>query len=192
MLVYFEGIDGVGKSTQIELLKQDNEGLIITKEPGGTSIGEKLRDILLHEKISKRAEILLFLADRAEHFSQIIQPNLNKIIISDRGFVSGLAYALANDENFKFDELLSLNKFALNDYLGDKFVFFKADESVIKQRLKQRNTNDEIENRGTGYLLRVQDFMEKILLNLGANVLKINASLPREKIFLEIKKFLYN
>lgn len=196
MLVYFEGIDGVGKSTQIELLKQDNPNLIITKEPGGTNLGEKLRDILLNkrnlnEQISKRAEILLFLADRAEHFAQIIQPNLDKIVISDRGFISGISYALANSDKFDLNELINLNKFALNDYLGDKFVFFKADENLILKRLKNRNTNDEIENRGIKYLIKVQEFMEKILLNLNCNYLQIDAALQREEIFKQIRKFIY-
>lgn len=190
MLVYFEGIDGVGKSTQIELLKQKKPNLIITKEPGGTNLGQKLRDILLHEKISQRAELLLFLADRAEHFSQIIQPNLGKTIISDRGFISGIAYALANYDKFEIDEIVNLNKFALNDYLGDKFVFFKADEDLIKQRLSDRNTNDKIENRGIKYLLKVQELMEKILLNLNCDTLEINAALEKEKILDLIENFL--
>ena len=75
MLIFFEGIDGVGKSTQIELLKSVYRNYLITKEPGGTLLGEKLREILLESnlKISKTAELFLFLADRAEHFEKVLK-----------------------------------------------------------------------------------------------------------------------
>ena len=94
MYILFEGIDGAGKSTQIARLAAAYPQAIVTKEPGGTKLGENLREILLKENdLDKRAEILLFLADRAEHFGKIIKPNLDKMILSDRSFVSGMAYA---------------------------------------------------------------------------------------------------
>ncbi len=73
----------------------DCPDIITTKEPAGTNLGVKIREILLNgEKISKEAETLLFLADRAEHYNRVLAPNRDKVIISDRGFISGIAILL--------------------------------------------------------------------------------------------------
>lgn len=190
MYILFEGIDGAGKSTQIARLAAAFPQAIVTKEPGGTKLGENLREILLKENdLDKRAEILLFLADRAEHFGKIIKPNLDKMILSDRGFVSGMAYALAGG-NFSFEELLNLNKFALQGNFPQKIVFFKADESTLRSRLNSRAQVDGIESRGFGYLLRVQDAMEEILQKLGVRYVAIDAALDEEKITNLIKEFI--
>ena len=190
MYILFEGIDGAGKSTQIARLAAAYPQAIVTKEPGGTKLGENLREILLKENdLDKRAEILLFLADRAEHFGKIIKPNLDKMVLSDRGFVSGMAYALAGG-NFSFEELLSLNKFALQGNFPQKIVFFKADENTLRSRLGSRAQMDGIEARGFEYLLRVQDAMEEILQKLGVRYVTIGAALDEEKITNLIKEFI--
>ena len=190
MYILFEGIDGAGKSTQIARLAAIFPQAIVTKEPGGTKLGENLREILLKENdLDKRAEILLFLADRAEHFGKIIKPNLDKMILSDRGFVSGMAYALAGG-NFSFEELLNLNKFALQGNFPQKIVFFKADESTLRSRLNSRAQMDGIEARGFEYLLRVQDAMEEILQKLDIRYVTIGAALDEEKITNLIKEFI--
>ena len=190
MYILFEGIDGAGKSTQIARLAAAYPQAIVTKEPGGTKLGENLREILLKENdLDKRTEILLFLADRAEHFGKIIKPNLDKMILSDRGFVSGMAYALAGG-NFSFEELLNLNKFALQGNFPQKIVFFKADESTLRSRLNSRAQMDGIEARGFAYLLRVQDAMEEILQKLGVRYVTIGAALDEEKITNLIKEFI--
>ena len=190
MYILFEGIDGAGKSTQIARLAAAYPQAIVTKEPGGTKLGENLREILLKENdLDKRAEILLFLADRAEHFGKIIKPNLDKMILSDRGFVSGMAYALAGG-NFSFEELLNLNKFALQGNFPQKIVFFKADENTLRSRLGSRAKMDGIEARGFSYLLRVQDAMEEILQKLDVRYVTIDAALDEEKITNLIKEFI--
>ena len=190
MYILFEGIDGAGKSTQIARLAAAFPQAIVTKEPGGTKLGENLREILLKENdLDKRAEILLFLADRAEHSGKIIKPNSDKMILSDRGFVSGMAYALAGG-NFSFEELLGLNKFALQGNFPQKIVFFKADESTLRSRLGARAQMDGIEARGFSYLLRVQDAMEEILQKLDIRYVAIDAALDEEKITNLIKEFI--
>ncbi|MEO1937666.1 MAG: dTMP kinase, partial [Sulfurimonas sp.] len=96
MYIAIEGIDTAGKSTQIAALQKHFPNAIITKEPGGTAIGAEIRSLVLSAKAqSKKAEFLLFLADRAEHIQEVIKPNLDKMIISDRSVVSGVAYALS-------------------------------------------------------------------------------------------------
>ncbi|WP_169752298.1 dTMP kinase [Campylobacter mucosalis] len=192
MYVVFEGIDGVGKSTQIKLVAKKNPNTIITKEPGGSEFGKFAREILLKNQLnlSTRAEMLLFLADRAEHAKKVILPNQDKLILSDRSFISGVAYAKANDENLNFDELLFLNKFALDDTLPDKIIFFKTNKNLLLKRLSNRGTSDNIEKRGAQYLLNVQEIMDEFLQSLNIDVLKINADEKIDEIHTKIVNFL--
>ncbi|MCK5293111.1 MAG: dTMP kinase, partial [Arcobacteraceae bacterium] len=119
MYLILEGIDTAGKSTQLDILKEKYQDAIFTKEPGGTNVGAKIREMVLSgEAKSKVAEMLLFLADRAEHTEMVIKPNLNKMIISDRGFVSGIAYA----KDFDIDMVKKLNKIALDGVYPDKLI----------------------------------------------------------------------
>jgi len=110
MYIAIEGIDTAGKSTQIAALKEHFTDAIITKEPGATEIGKEIREMVLSAKAkSKKAEFLLFLADRAEHIKEVIEPNLDtKMIISDRSAISGVAYALIQGDIEK-KELVSLS-----------------------------------------------------------------------------------
>jgi dTMP kinase len=101
VFITFEGGEGSGKSTQTKLLKdwleKNNEKVLLTREPGGTPLGNQLRDILLDNKtgnISPRAEALMYAADRANHVYTMIRPALEKgeVVISDRFFDSSVAY----------------------------------------------------------------------------------------------------
>ncbi len=193
MYIIFEGVDTTGKSTQIDLLRKKHNDIITLKEPGGTKLGENLRDIILNHdhKLSASAELFLFLADRAENFEKNIAKNMDKIVISDRGMISGIAYALANHENLDMDFLIQLNKFALNGSLPDKVVLFRTDEKLIKQRLSAK-THDNIELRGIKYLLRVQDLMIEVLDKLPIKILVVDASETIENIYNEIEEFVYD
>ena len=189
MYILFEGIDTCGKTTQIELLKQEFSQIIFTKEPGATDFGVKAREILLSGSIkSKKAELLLFLSDRAEHYEEVIKPNLNKTIISDRGFISGISYALAN-EDFDFDTLLKLNRFSLEDKMPDKVVLFKTNLATLKQRMGEK-TLDGIELRGLKYLLNVQEYMISSVQKIGLNHIVIDSTDSIENIYTDIKKYI--
>ena len=189
MVILFEGIDTCGKSTQIELLAQKFEDFIITKEPGGTAFGLKAREILLSDTLaSKRAELLLFLADRAEHYQEVIAPNLEKTIISDRGFLSGIGYALANDD-FDFEELVALNKFALSGNFPDKIILFVTTMETLALRTSQKEL-DGIELRGLKYLIEVQNNMRQSLQKLGIDYLEVDATQSIEKIHQKILSYL--
>jgi len=189
MYILFEGIDTCGKSTQIELLAQKHPGIITTHEPGGTSFGQKAREILLSDSLrSKRAELLLFLADRAEHYEEVVEPNKNKIVISDRGFISGIGYALANGD-FNFDELVTLNRFALKDHFPDRVILFLTNRETLQERTSQKDL-DGIELRGLEYLMHVQEHMKESILKLGIPHLFIDASESIENIHSTIQHYL--
>ena len=189
MYILFEGIDTCGKSTQIELLAQKFEDIVVTKEPGGTKFGVKAREILLADSIaSKRAELLLFLADRAEHYEEIVKPNKDKIVISDRGFLSGIGYALANDD-FDFKELVALNKFALSGHFPDKIILFVTTMETLTLRTSQKKL-DGIELRGLEYLINVQNKMHESLQKLNIDYLEIDARESIENIHQKIVSYL--
>lgn len=191
MYILFEGIDTCGKSTQIELMAKTHPEVIITKEPGGTSFGKKAREILLTDSLSsKRAELLLFLADRAEHYEEVVKPNRDKLVLSDRGFLSGIGYALASSD-FDFDLLIMLNKFALQDHLPDKVILFLMDFETLKERMSQKSL-DGIELRGLEYLLSVQEHMKESLIKLGIPHLFVDATQSIDTIHTQINNFLRN
>ncbi|SFV54103.1 Thymidylate kinase [hydrothermal vent metagenome] len=189
MYILFEGIDTCGKSTQIELLAEKHPEIIVTKEPGGTKFGLKAREILLADSLaSKRAELLLFLADRAEHYEEIIEPNRNKVVISDRGFISGIGYALANGD-FEFDELVKLNRFALKEHFPDKIILFLTDMETLEERTSAKSL-DGIELRGLEYLLTVQEQMKQSIIKLGIPHLFIDATDSIKNIHQSILTYL--
>ncbi|GAA8109680.1 dTMP kinase [Helicobacter pylori] len=167
MYVVLEGVDGAGKSTQVELLKDRFKNALFTKEPGGTKIGESLRRIALNENISELARAFLFLSDRAEHAESVIKPALKekKLIISDRSLISGMAYS-------EFSSL-ELNLLATQSVLPTKIVLLLIDKEGLKQRLSLKSL-DKIENQGTEKLLTIQQ------------KLKTHAYLLKEKFGCEV------
>lgn len=186
-----EGIDCVGKSTQIELLKPIFKDAIFTSEPGATKLGEHLRELLLNQPypISSKAELLLFLADRNQHYEELLRENEEKLIISDRSIISGMAYA----KNFDLDILFNLNAFALNDFFPQKAIFLRADEALLKERMAQKNL-DSIEKRGAWYFMEVQEKMEEVLnflkLKIDLKVLNLDARESIENLHNKIKEFI--
>ncbi len=194
MYVIFEGVDTTGKSTQVRLFEQKNLDVLATKEPGGTPLGMKLREILLNgeAKASLYAELFLFLADRALHYDTVVQPHRDRrIVISDRGFVSGIAYACANHEEIEGEFLLQMNRLALHGTYPDKIVLFLTDEALIQKRLGVKE-NDAIEERGVSYLLRIQAIMRRIVKSLPIRYLEVDATQSVEAIYQQIEEFLHD
>jgi dTMP kinase len=189
MYLAIEGVDTCGKSTQIELLKNAFPDAVFTKEPGGTELGMKFREILLGDyDIDKRAEFLLFLADRAQHGAKVLAPNLaqNRVVISDRSMISGLAYSRGLfDEKF----LLDATSFAMNGKKPDIVILLKLTEEELRNRLGGK-AHDRIEKQGMEYLLGVQSNIEYCCNLLGIKLVIIDASESRETIFAQISSII--
>ncbi len=149
MYVVLEGIDTCGKSTQIKELHTLFPHAIYTKEPGGSEIGSRIREMILYENISKKAEFFLFLADRAEHFHTIIKPHLNELIISDRSLISGIAYA-------EYAQAEDINMFCAEGIVPDLCFVLRIPKHILMKRLASKST-DKIEERGIAYLLHIQE-----------------------------------
>lgn len=191
MYILFEGIDTSGKSTQIKRLCDADKTILSTQEPGGTILGKTLREIILNSnhKLSATAEFYLFLADRAEHYEKVIKPNRDKLILSDRGFISGMAYAFCNDENLQMEFLLRANKYALGNAYPDKIVLFETTEELLLQRLGEKS-HDNIEERGIKYLMQVQESMKRIVDYTHIDCLHIDASQNIDEITKQIEGFI--
>ena len=181
MYVAIEGIDTAGKSTQIARLKEHFKDAIITKEPGGTRSGAKIREIVLEGSLaSKKAEFLLFLADRAEHVEEIIKPNKSKLIISDRSAISGVAYALIQG-SIDTDDLVRLNDFATDGIYPQIAFLLRLTPKELSHRLSQKEL-DGIEKRGEEYLLAIQEAIIQAADLLGIELVIIDATKSIEQI----------
>ncbi|EKE95364.1 thymidylate kinase [Helicobacter pylori R055a] len=182
-----EGVDGVGKSTQVGLLKDRFKNALFTKEPGGTKIGESLRHIALNENISELARAFLFLSDRAEHVESVIKPALKekKLIISDRSLISGMAYS-------EFSSL-ELNLLATQSILPTKIVLLLIDKEGLKQRLSLKSL-DKIENQGIEKLLTIQQKLKTHAYALrekfGCKVLELDAKESTKNLHEKIAAFI--
>ncbi len=187
MYIAIEGIDTAGKSTQIAKLAALYPGAVITKEPGATPAGKKIRSIVLEAALaSKKAEFLLFLADRAEHVERVIRPNLSKLIISDRSAISGVAYALVQGSISK-EELVLLNDFATDGIYPQKAFLLELTKTELEHRLAQKEL-DGIEKRGSDYLLAIQDAIKEAARLLGIELVRIDATQSIETITDAIKE----
>jgi len=181
MYITIEGIDTAGKSTQIAALQKHFTNAVITKEPGGTEIGKEIREMVLSARTkSKRAEFLLFLADRAEHIAEVVEPNLDKMLISDRSAVSGVAYALIQGDIEK-KELVELNNFATKNIYPQKVFLLRLTKEELEYRLSQKEL-DGIELRGSDYLLKIQEAIIEATKLLGLELVEIDATASIESI----------
>lgn len=186
MYVVIEGIDTAGKSTQLDILKQKFPNAVFTKEPGGTNIGLKLREMALNgEAKSKVAEMFLFLADRAEHIEEIVLPNKDNIVISDRSVISGISYA----SNLPIEIVTSLNLIATSNTLPSHVILLELTKEELTKRLSGKS-NDSIESRGIDYLIEIQNRMKNTVEVLNLNHIFIDASLSIEEIAKKIEDFI--
>ncbi|KXZ40638.1 dTMP kinase [Alkalithermobacter thermoalcaliphilus JW-YL-7 = DSM 7308] len=151
--ITFEGPDACGKSTQINLLKNyfQDKGydVVVTREPGGTLISEKIRALILdkeNKNMSYKTEALLYAASRAQHIDELIKPSLlqGKIVICDRFIDSSLIYQ-GIGRNLGIDKIYNLNLFAIEDTLPDITIIFQIEEEEIQRRKNRRKNLDRLE-----------------------------------------------
>ena len=173
IFISFEGVDGVGKTTQVERLRAHLESkgreVIVTREPGGTELGQAIRQLLLHgvdgEKsdISPRAEALLFAADRAQHVAEMICPAIARgaVVITDRYLDSSLAYQ-AGGRELTLEEIKNLSLWATNNLLPDRTYLLDMDPALSHTRLQHEQ--DRMESAGETFQQRTR----RVFLDLAA------------------------
>ena len=161
--IVFEGGDGAGKGTQIEMLvtwlRGNGHDVLVTREPGATPLGARLREILLHgEENDARAETLLFAADRAQHVSQVIAPALSAgtTVVCDRYIDSSLAYQGANHvAEAELEMIARISDWAARGLVPDLTVLLDIDAAEGLARVRGRATADTMESRTLEYHQRV-------------------------------------
>lgn len=164
MFITFEGIDGVGKSTQLYLLQSwlESRGrdVVRTLEPGGTELGQEIRHLLLHRKgdVAARAEALLYAADRAHHVATKIRPALaeGKVVLSDRYFDSSVAYQGAARE-LDVSEVRNISLWAVDNLIPDLTVLLDLDaQAAIQRRNKTGTEPDRLEREKVDFFERAR------------------------------------
>jgi len=196
IFITFEGIDGSGKTTQIELLnnflKQSGFDVILTREPGGTDIGNKIRKILLDSKniqMSHRAETLLFLASRAELVSKVIRPSLNqgKIIICDRFFDSTIAYQ-GIARQLGAEKVLDMSLWATENIIPDLTFLLSIDIGECENRIKNgKKKKDRIEKEEIEFKNKIQQGYLQLAGQNKERFIIVNGYLDIESVFAVIK-----
>ena len=197
--IVIEGIDGCGKTTQIDEisrwlpnsgLMKKNSKLIKTREPGGSILGEKLRNLILdnNNKPSSLAELLLYAADRAEHVTKIISPALekNNWVISDRFSDSTLAYQ-GYGRNINIEIIKTIESIVCQGEYPDLTIFLEisAEESILRRK---NSIPDRIESEGIKFLKKVNEGFKLIAKEKNWKV--ISASQNIDEISNEIKETL--
>jgi dTMP kinase len=160
--ITFEGIDGAGKSTHIgfvtDLLKDAGKTVVSTREPGGTSLGEKLRELLLHEKMDLETEALLMFASRRENIARVIAPALARgdWVLSDRFTDASFAYQ-GGGRGLPLHKLEALEQWVHPHLQPDLTLLFDVPLEVARERLDATRTLDKFESEEAAFFERCRN-----------------------------------
>ena len=194
MFISFEGIDGVGKSTQADLLEAHLVGLsrevVRTLEPGGSELGRDIRKLLLHSgHVDARAEALLYAADRAHHVATVIRPALaeGKVVITDRYLDSSVAYQGAG-RILGANEVRDLSMWAIQGLLPALTVLLDLDAaSAVTRRAKTGDAPDRLEREKVEFFEAVRACYLELAAAEPERFLIVDARLTVEEIQSQIR-----
>ena len=195
LFITFEGADGCGKTTQINLVKkyldEKNINSILTFEPGDCEIGIELRKILLHHKsyISDMAELLMYLADRSQHIETVILKNINKGInvLCDRYTDSTVAYQ-GYARGFDIETINKLNEIVTKGTKPDITFLFDVDSTTALNRVGKNK--DRMEKEGLIFHKKVKDGYLELTKKNPERIKVIDANNSIEEVFCEVKEVL--
>lgn len=192
LFITFEGIDGCGKTTQLNLLadylKSKGFEVVITREPGSIGLGEKIREILLNYDgdVSSNCEAFLFLADRAQHIDIIVKPAIEagKIVLCDRHTDSTVAYQ-GYGRGVDLSQIKMLNKLATSGLIPDLTYVFDVDMETSQQRVGK--DKDRMESAGLEFHKKVRAGYLKIVEEEPERVKLVDSTKDIETIFNQVK-----
>nr|WP_251127489.1 MULTISPECIES: dTMP kinase [unclassified Exiguobacterium] len=194
MFITVEGPDGSGKSTQLQLLieslKEKGYDIVVTREPGGTTVGNQIREVLLspdHHEMTPRVEMMLYAASRAQNVEQVIRPALERgaIVLCDRFIDASIAYQ-GYGLQYDLDQIRSLNEWATNGLTPDLTFLFDLSPERASQRMKDRGQLDRIESRDQAFHERVYAGFQALLKQYPERIVRIDADQPIETIHDEV------
>ncbi|HPY96832.1 MAG TPA: dTMP kinase [Candidatus Cloacimonadota bacterium] len=193
--ITFEGIEGCGKSTQAKLLfdylVENGYNVTLTREPGGTDISEKIRDLLLdcqNSKMNKETEILLYMASRSQHTGELIIPALEggSIVICDRYFDSTLAYQ-GYARGIEISTIKTINSYASFGLVPDLTFFLDITIDESFRRIKDKKP-DRLEYEPRSFHDKVKEGFNRIILDNPTRFVSINGQNSICDVFNEIKE----
>ena len=190
MFVTFEGIDGSGKTTQARLLAErlEREGVdvVLTREPGGTPLGEAVRDLVLHgEHVAPWAEVALYAAARAQHVDQVIRPALERgaMVVCDRYVDSSAAYQ-GGARRLGVDTVLELNLTVVGGLMPDRTVLVEISPETAAARVG--GTGDRIERDGVALWARAAEAYRDLALRDRRRYVVVDGTRPVDDLAEEI------
>lgn len=195
LFITLEGPDGSGKTTQARLLagrlREEGHEVLLTREPGGSAIGDRIRDILLdvaHEEMTPRAEFLLYSASRAQHVAQVIKPHVEKghVVISDRFGDSSVAYQ-GYGHLLDLDAVREITRFATFGLLPDLTVYLDVPVEVGLGR-KGKGRLDRLEANTVKFHRRVREGYLKMAREDPARWLVVDATAPVGEVHVIISE----
>lgn len=209
LLIVFEGVEGSGKTTQLQRCSDwlqanrigsglsvfgEHRPVVVTREPGGTSLGLGLRQLLLEghsSLIQDRAELLLYAADRAQHVEEFLKPQLalGTIILCDRYTDSTIAYQ-GYGRGLDLTLIQQLNQIATGGLESDLTLWLDIDAETGLKRARQRGTADRIEQADLAFHRRVQQGFTQLAASNPQRIVRIDASKSEEEVHLAIQDIL--
>ena len=184
MFITFEGVDGCGKSTQMrfaaEYLREKGYSLLLTREPGGCSIAEKIRTLLLdvaNSEMTGRTEALLYAAARAQHVAEVIAPAVRRgtVVLCDRFLDSSLAYQGVG-RDLGVDKIARINEFAIDGVMPDKTFFLDFPPDLAFRRMNEKRVHDRLETQGGEFYLELYNGFVALAEKWPERIVRINAS----------------
>lgn len=202
LFIVFEGGEGTGKTTAIESIydwiQEKDLKCIKTREPGGIKISEEIRQVILDKdntKMDGRTEALLYAAARRQHLVEKVIPALNEgyVVLCDRFIDSSLAYQ-GFARGLGIDEVMSINKFAIGEYMPDLSILFDLEPKIGLERIStsgEREIN-RLDLEKIDFHEKVREGYNKVYKENRDRIVKINAEQSKEGVLKEIKKILEN
>lgn len=188
--IAFEGGDGAGKSTQVRLLADAllarDVDVLVTRQPGGTPLGEQIRQLVLHgDHVSPRAEVLLYAADKAHHVDTVIRPALQRgrLVITDRYVDSAIAYQGAG-RDLGAEEVTRLQQWAVDDVLPDLTIVL--DVTPEAGRSRRGGVHDRLESESDAFHQAVRDHFLALAAAAPDRYLVVDAAQPPVEIHAEV------
>jgi dTMP kinase len=198
--IVFEGVEGAGKTTQLRQTAEwlhsysSEQAIIITREPGGTELGQKIRQLLLEDlasEIGDRTELLLYAADRAQHVEAVIRPQLDRgnLVLCDRFTDSTVAYQ-GYGRGFDRSEIDQINQLATGGLQSDLTIWLDLDVEIGLGRVALRGQPDRMEQANLDFHKRVRQGYQELANTYPNRIVRIDANQSELIIQAEIQAIL--
>jgi dTMP kinase len=201
--IVFEGVEGAGKTTQIQATADWLQGLggraklgsaIVTREPGGSELGQSIRHLLLVNSsvsITDRSELLLYAADRAQHLEEVIRPQIESgnIVLCDRFTDSTIAYQ-GYGRGINLELIDRVNQLATDGFQSDLTFWLDLDVQIGLERAARRGQKDRMERANLDFHHRVQQGYQDLATQYPDRIIRINADRDESTIQTEIRSIL--